>query len=68
MKFGYVVEVIITNMYKKLPKQTTGFIKSYGTTHFPIVQMSCNLQNVLEVVWLTFPQNFEAILKKLNFL
>ena len=35
------------------------FIKSYGKTHFLIVQMSYNLQDVLEVVWLTFLQNFK---------
>ena len=33
MKFGYVVKVIITNMYAKISKQTTGFIRHYGTTH-----------------------------------
>ena len=34
-----------------------GFIKSYGITHFLMIEMSCNLQDTLGVLCLTFLQN-----------
>ena len=59
MKFGYVVELDTTNMSMKISKCLTGFIKSYSTTHFLMNEMSCNLQDTLGVLCLTFLQNLK---------
>ena len=46
------------NVYK-VSKCLTGLIKRYGTTHFLLDGLSCNLQDTLEVLCLTFPQNLK---------
>ena len=43
----------------KFSKHLIGLIKRYGTTHFLLNGLGCNLQNVLEVLWLLFLQNLK---------
>ena len=43
----------------KISKHFTIFNKRYSTTHFLIIHMSCNLQDVLGVLCLTFLQNLK---------
>ena len=66
MKFGYVVELDATNMFK-VSKCLECLITRYGTTCSLLNEWGCNLQNALEVLCLTFPTEFEVFLKKLKF-
>ena len=56
MKFGYAVELDATNMSIKCLKC---LVKRYSTTHFFLDGLSCNLQDILEVLCLTFPQDLK---------
>ena len=59
MKFGYAVELNTTNMCVKFQSILWVFIKSYGRTHFLLIQKSCNLQDVLGVLCLILLQNLK---------
>ena len=65
--FGYVVGIDVIIMYTNFQMKLCGLLRSYGTTHLLLVQMSGNLQYALRVVWSNIPTKFEVILKKLIF-